>query len=153
MHSHKKCFLYYSEGFLRPVAQKSMHPLYRSLVRSRIEYGLIAYGSTSKSKLLKLEVVTRSILRIILGSRTSTPIEILYAETGTEPIPDRRYCLGIRYFLNLNQKPCKSYLQNCKNYLPCPQRVASQMLPKSLLSQLINPRSKLVTIHTPPRSN
>nr|CAH0103241.1 unnamed protein product [Daphnia galeata] len=67
-------------------SHKSLCTLYKSLVRSRIDYGLIAYGSTSKSNLLKLE-------------------KFLYAETGTEPIPDRRDWLGIRYLLNLNQHP------------------------------------------------
>jgi hypothetical protein len=69
---------------------KSLSTLLKSLVRSRIDYGLIIYGSASESNLLKIDVAARAILRLILGSRLSTPTEIIYAETGTEPLSDRR---------------------------------------------------------------
>ncbi len=120
-------------------SHKSLCTLYKSLVRSRIDYGLIAYGSTSKSNLLKLEVATRSILRIILGSRTSAPIEILYAETGTEPIPDRRDWLGIRYLLNLNQHPENLTYKMARNifhaHKECPPRCCPSLC---LASSLIH---------------
>lgn len=79
--------------------------LYKSLVRSKIDYGLIAYGNASKSNIKKLDVISRSILRIILGSWCSTPTEILYAETGTEPIASRRSWLTTKYIINLSNKP------------------------------------------------
>ncbi|KAK4045845.1 hypothetical protein OUZ56_033904 [Daphnia magna] len=44
--------------------------LYKILVRSRIDYGLIIYVSASRSNKEKIDVVSRSILRIILGSRS-----------------------------------------------------------------------------------
>jgi ribonuclease HI len=87
------------------LSHKNLCVLFKSLVRSRIDYGLIAYGSSRKFNIQKLEVVIRSILRIILGSRFSIPTEILYADTDSEPIPDRRDWLGIRYLININQHP------------------------------------------------
>ena len=46
---------------------KSLCTLFKSLVRSRIDYGLLAYGSASKTHLQKIDTTSRSILRIILG--------------------------------------------------------------------------------------
>ncbi|XP_045029604.1 uncharacterized protein LOC123472305 [Daphnia magna] len=79
--------------------------LYKSLVRSLMDYGSIAYGSSSKSNLAKLDVIGRSILRTILGSRQSTPVEILYAETGTEPFLWRTRWLTSKYLVKMSHKP------------------------------------------------
>lgn len=69
---------------------KTLLLLFKSLIQSRIDYGLIAYGSASKCHIEKINVVATAILRQILGSRKSTPIEVLYAETGITPIQQRR---------------------------------------------------------------
>jgi hypothetical protein len=44
---------------------KSLSTLFKSLVRRRIYYGLIIYGSARKSNLLKIDVAARPILRLI----------------------------------------------------------------------------------------
>jgi hypothetical protein len=49
--------------------------------------------------------VARSILRIILGSKPSTPTELIYAESGTEPTAARRDWLSPRYLISLSQNP------------------------------------------------
>ncbi|KZS03634.1 Uncharacterized protein APZ42_033627 [Daphnia magna] len=79
--------------------------LYKSLVRSKSDYGLIAYGNASKSNLEKINVVSRAIIRTILGSKLSTPKEVLYAESGTESLAERRDWLSSKYVLNLGHKP------------------------------------------------
>ena len=56
---------------------KSLCTLFKCLVRSRIDYGLPIYGSACISTLLKIDVAARSILRLILGSKPSTPKEIV----------------------------------------------------------------------------
>jgi hypothetical protein len=81
---------------------KSLSTLFKSLVKSRIDYGLIIYGSASKSNLQKIDVAARSILMLILGSRPSAPIEEIYAETGTEPLSDWRGWLASKYLVNVN---------------------------------------------------
>ena len=83
----------------------SLFTLFKSLVRSRIDYGLILYGSASKTNLSKIDVVARSILRIILGSKPSTPTELIYAESETEPTAARRDWLSTRYLISLSQNP------------------------------------------------
>ena len=57
----------------------SLWTLFKSLVLSRMDYRLIIYGSASKMNLSKIDVVARSILRIILGSKPSTSTELIYA--------------------------------------------------------------------------
>ena len=60
---------------------RTLVTLFKSLVQSKIDYGSIAYGAASK---------------------TSTPIEVLYAETGTTPFRQRRSWLAANYLLKLS---------------------------------------------------
>ena len=111
------------------LSHKNLCVLFKSLVRSRIDYGLIAYGSSRKFNIQKLEVAVRSVLRIILGSRSSTPTEILYADTDSEPIPDRRDWLGIRYLININQHPDNLTYATARKIFNAPDKWPPQMLP------------------------
>ena len=54
--------------------------LYRSLVRSKLDYGSIAYGSARKSYLKCLDTIYHQDLRLALGAFRTSPIESLYAE-------------------------------------------------------------------------
>lgn len=87
---------------------RTLITLYKSLVQSRIDYGSIAYGAASKTSIERVNIASRSILRVILGARPSTPIEVLYSETGTTPVYQRRQLLATRYLLKLNQSPSNS---------------------------------------------
>ncbi|KZR99736.1 Uncharacterized protein APZ42_004288, partial [Daphnia magna] len=58
-----------------------------------------------KSNLTQLDVISRAIIRIVLGSRLSTPTEILYAESRTEPSGTRRRWLATKYIINLGHRP------------------------------------------------
>ncbi|XP_045022876.1 uncharacterized protein LOC116932420 [Daphnia magna] len=79
--------------------------LHKSLVRSLMDYGAIAYGAASKTNLERVDVVGRAILRNILGANLSTPVEMLYAETGTESLSWRTKLLTRKYLINLSHKP------------------------------------------------
>lgn len=76
--------------------------LYKTIVRSQIDYGIPAYGGASNSTLSKIDVTTRSILRQILSSTRSTPTEILYSELGLEPTKIRMHWLAARYLIKLS---------------------------------------------------
>jgi hypothetical protein len=65
----------------------------------------IAYGSASKTNLERVDVVGRAILRNILGAKRSTPVEMLYVETGTESLSWRTKLLTRKYLINLIYKP------------------------------------------------
>jgi len=63
--------------------------LYKALVRSCIDYGLIVYGSASKSLLSELDKVQNVFMRLMLGSlprelEASTPVSELRLETGID---------------------------------------------------------------------
>ena len=52
--------------------------LYRSLVRSKLDYGCIVYRSTCKSYLQILDHVHNQGLRLCLGAFRTSPVESLY---------------------------------------------------------------------------
>jgi hypothetical protein len=90
--------------------------LYKTIVRSQIDYGILAYGGASTSTLSKIDVTTRSILRQILGSARSTPTEILYSELGLEPTKIRMHWLAARYLIKLSYKPTHSNYQQAQHH-------------------------------------
>ena len=89
--------------------------LFKSLVRSKIDYGLIAYGSASNTNLQRIDVAVRAILRVILGARSSVPIEILYVDLGLESVAERRKWLATTYIVNLGHKPHNSAYPLARN--------------------------------------
>ena len=54
--------------------------LYRSLIRSKLDYGSIVYGSVRKSYLMMLDTVHHQGLRLALGAFRTSPVESLYVE-------------------------------------------------------------------------
>lgn len=81
---------------------------YKSLVQNRIDYGSIVYGASSKTSIERVNVASRSILYVILGSRPSTPIEVFYSETGTTPVKQWRQLKATRFLLKLSKLPSNS---------------------------------------------
>ena len=63
--------------------------LYKSLVRSKLDYGCIVHRSARKSYLQNLDPVHNQGLRLCLGAFRTSPVESLYVEAH-EP------CLGAR---------------------------------------------------------
>jgi hypothetical protein len=108
VHAHcinlKNLFKIIANSKCGPPAQ-TLFLLYKTLVRSKTDYGLIAYGNASKSSLSKIDIACRAIIRIILGAKSSTPMEILYAESSSEPISTRRLWLASKYLIKLGHKP------------------------------------------------
>ena len=56
--------------------------LYRSLIRSKLDYGCIVYGSARPSYLKMLNTVHHQGLRLVLGAFRTSPVESLYVEAG-----------------------------------------------------------------------
>ena len=63
--------------------------LYRSLVRSKLDYGCTVYGSAHTSSLQMLDPVHNQGLRLCLGAFRTSPVESLYVD-GHEPSNDGR---------------------------------------------------------------
>jgi ribonuclease HI len=79
--------------------------VYKSLVRSRLEYGLIAYGACSKTTREPIEVLQRAALRIILGAYRTTPSDSLYVLSREMPLQLRFEQLTLNYAAQIYSQP------------------------------------------------
>jgi ribonuclease HI/exonuclease III len=77
--------------------------IYRSLVRSKLDYGSQVYGITTKSRLKRLDPVHHQAIRLCLGAYRSSPVESLYAESGELPLEYRRQMLQLQYYARTKQ--------------------------------------------------
>ena len=75
--------------------------LYRSLIRSKLDYGCIVYGAARKSYLRRLDVVQNQALRICLGAFRTSPIDSLHVEANEVPICLRREKLSLQYAIKI----------------------------------------------------
>ena len=64
---------------------KVMLRLYRSLIKSKLDYGCIVYGSARKSYLQMLNPIHNQGLRLCLGAFRTSPVESLYVDAH-EPL-------------------------------------------------------------------
>ena len=79
--------------------------LYRAIVRSKLDYGCIVYGSASSSNLKKLNSIHNTGLRLALGAFCTSPVWSLYAEANEAPLEERRLKLSMHYFLKIRANP------------------------------------------------
>ena len=86
--------------------------LYRSLVRSKLDYGSIVYGSARKSYLKCLDTIHHQGLRLALGAFRTSPVESLYAESNEPSLYTRREKLSLQYTTKLAANP-KNPAHNC----------------------------------------
>ena len=86
--------------------------LYRSLVRSKLDYGSMVYGSARKSYLKCLDTIHHQGLRLALGAFRTSPIESLYAESNEPSLHTRREKLSLQYTTKLAVNP-KKPAHNC----------------------------------------
>ena len=81
--------------------------LYRSLIRSKLDYGCIVYGSARKSYIQMLDPIQNQALRLCLGAFRTSPIESLQVEANEPTLATRRNKLALQYAIKL-----KSNLNN-----------------------------------------
>ena len=80
-------------------------PLYHTLVRWKLDYGCVVYGSASKSVLRTLDAVHHAGLRICLGAFRTSPVQSLYLKAGETSLSLRRLRLAMNYVLKLHSLP------------------------------------------------
>jgi len=85
--------------------------LYRSLVRSKLDYGSMVYGSAPKSYLEKLKPIQNRALRICLGAFRTSPVSSLHVEANELPLHLRREKLALQYALKLKANPSNPTFQ------------------------------------------
>ena len=79
--------------------------IYRSLIRSKLDYGCSIYGSARKSYLKKLDPIANQGLRLCLGAFRTSPVESLQAEAHEPPLSLRRERLSLLYSLRVGSNP------------------------------------------------
>ena len=85
---------------------KTLLKLFRTLIRSKIDYGSIVYRSAKDKKDLEaLNVLHRQGIRLCLGAFKSSPNEALYVEANEPPLRFRREELAMRYALKIKSNP------------------------------------------------
>lgn len=75
--------------------------LYRSIIRSKMDYGCIVYGSARPSTLKALDPVHNLGLRLSTGAYRTSPINSLYVECNEPSLADRRTTLTCSYVLKI----------------------------------------------------
>ena len=76
--------------------------LYRALVRSKLDYGSIVYGSARKSYVKLLDPVHHQGVRLSLGVFRTLPIQSLYVEAREPSLENRRLKLSLQYTVKPN---------------------------------------------------
>ena len=74
--------------------KKTLLHLYRSLIRSKLEYGAAVYGSARKSYVRMLDPVQNQALRTCLGAFRASPVTSLHVEANEMPLDLRRRMLS-----------------------------------------------------------
>ncbi|GFN82014.1 sodium-coupled monocarboxylate transporter [Plakobranchus ocellatus] len=89
--------------------------LYRTLVRSKLDYGSVVFGSAKKNILKALDPIHHQGLRIALGAFRTSPIKSLYAEAGEPSLEHRHIKLACNYVLKLKSLPGIQWNANVDN--------------------------------------
>ena len=64
--------------------------LYRSLIRSKLDYGSIVYGSARESYIQMLDTVHSQGIKISMGAFRTSPVESLHVEANEDYLYRRR---------------------------------------------------------------
>jgi len=82
--------------------QEILLHLYRSLIRSKLDYGCIVYGSARGSYMRMLDPIQNHALRLCLGAYRTSPASSLSVEANEPPVYFRRKRLSLQYCLKLS---------------------------------------------------
>ena len=85
--------------------EETLLHLYRSLIRSKLDYGSIIYGSARPSYIKMLDTIHHQGLRLCLGAFRTSPVESLYVEADEPSLADRRIKLALQYITKLKSNP------------------------------------------------
>ena len=87
----------------RGADQKTLLHLYRSLIRSKLDYGCVVYGSARPSYLRIYVPMQNHALRLCLGAVRTSPCSSLSVEANEPPLNLRRQKLiRLQYALRLS---------------------------------------------------
>ena len=73
--------------------------LYRAIVRSKLDYRCIVYGTASNTDLRQLDSIHNAGVRVALGAFCTSPVSSMYTEANEAPLEERRLKLSMHYYL------------------------------------------------------
>ena len=134
--------------------RKLLLQLYKSLIRSQLDYGSPIYNLTCKTTLTLLDTIQSTSLRLVLGAFRTSPRLSLCAESAEPPLSYRRSILSSNFLVSLSNSP----------QLPLHQALISNINPiflshptkhirtnlESFLNQKIKPNPLLPILSTTP---
>ena len=71
------------------------------MIRSKLDYGCIVYGSARPSYIKRLDIVHNQGLRLCLGAFRTSPVQSLNVEANEPPLDMRRTRLSLQYGVKL----------------------------------------------------
>ena len=83
--------------------RKTMLLLYKSFIRSRLEYGAQCFGNASERTLKILDPIHHAGIRLCTGAFRTSPIASLLAEAGEPSLTVRRQILCTNYLVKLSK--------------------------------------------------
>lgn len=89
--------------------------MYKALVRSRIDYGIMVFGTSSQSRQKKIEAIQNSMMRIILNAPQSTPIKEMLLDLDLQTLSVRKTWLSGRYLIRVEKQPNHPMFKPCQN--------------------------------------
>ena len=96
--------LKYLRGTTWGADRKSLLMVYKSLIRSHLDYGSPVYGSASDATLRRLNVFQNECVRMCLGALRCTRVERMEVEANIPPLPVRRDALLMAYAIKTARK-------------------------------------------------
>jgi len=97
------------------VQMKKLFSISTALIRSKLDYGCIVYGSARKSYLQMLDPIQNQAVRLCLGAFRTSPASSLLVEANEMPLDIRRRRLSAQYCLNVTSNttnPSHSCISN-----------------------------------------
>nr|XP_054931109.1 uncharacterized protein LOC129386858 [Dermacentor andersoni]XP_054931110.1 uncharacterized protein LOC129386858 [Dermacentor andersoni]XP_054931111.1 uncharacterized protein LOC129386858 [Dermacentor andersoni]XP_054931112.1 uncharacterized protein LOC129386858 [Dermacentor andersoni]XP_054931113.1 uncharacterized protein LOC129386858 [Dermacentor andersoni] len=92
--------------------------IYRSLVRSILDYGSVVYGAARQPYIKRLDPFHSLGLRLASGAYRTSPVQSLYVDCNEPSLQQRRALLTLSYVLRIRSSPqhiCYSIVTPCKS--------------------------------------
>lgn len=90
----------------------SLLTVYKAIVRSKIDYGCIAYATACPTILKKIDPIHNAAMRLITGAHRTSPTASILAEAGEPPLKIRRTKLILNYTINIANQPSHPTFKN-----------------------------------------
>lgn len=111
--------------------------LYKSFIRSIIDYSSFIYFPKKKSNIDKLERIQYAAIRSALSFRKSTPTNILLSESKLPPIAERSQNLCQRYLVKMLSNSKSTVFESIiRYYTNCQNKKRKKSLLRKTISQI-----------------